>query len=154
MAFDKKNLISSVFSPDRLQDVVIEMDVGNVARFSRNADIPRTTVQSWLQGKASPKREYLLKLINYTEKPERYFYPDSVSKSAITSRSGIDFTKTERDLIEAMRVIDPDKAQGLYGMAKIQLEIALKDKEIKKNKRKKELLERAINSLDKAINEF
>jgi len=107
--------------------------------------IPKKVLKD-LKEKGYPPEKWL------TTEPDNRSLP--VGESAVKYRPSINLNEAEQDLIEGIRAINPDKARGLYGMAKIQLEMALKDKEIKKNKRKKELLERAINSLDKAINEF
>ena len=60
-------------------------------------------------------------------------------------------TPTELDLIEALREIDLISRTGIYSAAITQLNEAKREKETRKNKKKKELLDRAINSLSKAI---
>jgi len=150
---------------ERLKKTISDMDGGNVSKFARNAGINRSNVKAWLEGRGEPKRENLFKLINYTEKPERYFYPDltlnaevdkeslPVGESAVKYRSGIDLTKAESDLIEALREIDPISRAGIYSSAIEMLVYVQREKEVKRNKRKKDILERAVKSLGKAIHE-
>ncbi|GAG37025.1 unnamed protein product [marine sediment metagenome] len=57
----------------------------------------------------------------------------------------------EITLREALREIDPISRRGVYLSAITQLNEAMREKEINKDKRKKEILEKALEVLKKAI---
>ena len=63
------------------------------------------------------------------------------------------FTPGEMDLIEAIRILDPVNRVGLFSLAIHRLNEAKLEKEVKKDKRKKEILDKAIKTLSKVISE-
>ncbi len=62
-------------------------------------------------------------------------------------------TADELILIEALREIDPISRIGVYSSAITELNLARREKEVRKDKRKKEILDKAIKVLSKAIGE-
>ena len=62
-------------------------------------------------------------------------------------------TEHEYELISALRELDPISRKGVYLSAITQLNEAMKEKNIRKDKRKKEILEKAARALTKAVAE-
>lgn len=67
--------------------------------------------------------------------------------------SDLAITDEERQMIEALREIDPIRRRAVILSASIQLNEALNDREIKRDQRKKQLVQEAIKGLGKAIGE-
>ncbi len=64
---------------------------------------------------------------------------------------GPELTEDERILIEALREIDPVRRRGVIITALDQLNASLQDKEIKRNRNKKKLIQDAIKDLSKVV---
>ena len=65
-----------------------------------------------------------------------------------------EFNKEEQELIKALREIDPISRKGVYLSAVTQFNEAMREKAIRKDKRKKEILEKTIKTLTKAVAEM
>jgi len=62
-------------------------------------------------------------------------------------------TPTELSLIEALRAVDDIDREGLYSLAIYRFHEAKRTKRIAKNEKKKEILDKAIKDLSKAISD-
>jgi len=60
----------------------------------------------------------------------------------------------EEELLKAIREIDPISRKGVYLSALTQLNEAMREKNIRKDKRKKEILEKTTKTLTKAVAEM
>ena len=63
-------------------------------------------------------------------------------------------SKEEYELIKALREIDSISRKGVYLSAVTQFNEAMREKAISKDKRKKEILEKTIKTLTKAVAEM
>ncbi len=69
----------------------------------------------------------------------------------VESEDDISLSKNERSLIKALREIDPIRRRGVIITALDQLNASLQDKEIKRNRNKKKLIQDAIKDLSKTL---
>jgi len=63
-------------------------------------------------------------------------------------------TEEESELIQALRKIDPISRKGVYLSAVTQLNQAMREKDIRRDERKKAVLEKTIKVLSKAVAEM
>ena len=66
----------------------------------------------------------------------------------------LSINREENELITALREIEPISRKGVYLSAMEQNNEAMRERNIRKDKRKKEILEKTIKSLTKAVSEM
>ena len=93
----------------------------------------------FLQYVVSPKQRHLVKLS--IELSSCGYAPTSISRD-------------EYELIKALCEIDPISRKGVYLSAMEQFNEAMRERNIRKDKRKKEILEKTIKTLTKAVGEM
>ena len=67
--------------------------------------------------------------------------------------SGKDINREQAHAIAFLREIDPIRRKGVYVSAMEQCNEAMRERNIRKDKRKKEILEKTIKTLTKAVAE-
>lgn len=79
--------------------------------------------------------------------------PGSTKGTEAGVSHGLSLDADEIALVKALREIDPISRIGVYSTALIQLKEAQREEEIRRDKRKKAIIEDSINELKKAIAE-
>jgi transcriptional regulator with XRE-family HTH domain len=73
------------FFAKQMRHMIDLLNGGNLSKFSKNAKISRTTVDSWVKEIAEPKRDNLQKLLDYTKQTEEFFFPKTQEESSSTA---------------------------------------------------------------------
>jgi len=145
--------IKKNFSLPVLWKTINALADGKWSVFADEAGVPQSTFKQWLDGKAEPKRDNLKKLLNFTGLEEKDFYPEDEKETPANNLmyTSLPVNNEEYELIKALRELDLISRKGVYLSAITQLNEAMRERNIKKDKRKKEILEKTIKTLTKAI---
>ena len=116
---------------------------GKVPEWAKKLEMSETNIRTnYLKGGSYPGADKLIKLAEH-----------GVSIDWLISGEGA-FTNDEKDMLHAFRELDPLDRRGAYLLIMDKFNEALKDKSIKKNERKSEILDDAIRALNRMVGEI
>ena len=149
----------------RLRDIVIGEFGWSKKDFAEKSDIHINSATNYLEKGVVPEWDILLRISRLVSKSTDFLLlgDNSKTETPISNRinevkrtedegfSTGSFTTEEQELIKALREIDPVSRKGIYFSAINQLRESMREKEIRRDKRKKEIIENALDVLKKAI---
>ena len=138
----------------------IEIEFGWIRKLSRQLGYNEGTLRHWIK-RGTPK-ERINQIAQKGYPPETWLVPEHEADGRRGEiPEGADFlswaaeigrlTDGEITLIKALREIDPISRRGVYLSALTQLNEAMREREIRRDKRKREILEDAARKLSRAV---
>lgn len=138
----------------------IEPQFGWITRLSSKLGYKRSVLANWVERGAPEAR--LRQIAKKGYPPETWLVPKHEAEGSteeIPEGAGYlswaaeigRLTDEEITLIKALREIDPISRRGVYLSALTQLNEAMREREIRRDKRKREILEDAARKLSRAV---
>jgi transcriptional regulator with XRE-family HTH domain len=139
---------------------------GNLSRdaFASKIGADKSTVQRYENENNIPKGDILLRIhtefgtnIHWLLTGEGEQYLKKQPEYSVIAESGESYdqpTQEEHELIRALRAMDPLSRRSVYLAAIDQLDEAIREKAVRRDKIKRELLEKSIKNLTKAVSEM
>jgi hypothetical protein len=140
--------------------VGIEVEHGWMRKLSKQLDFNEYTLRNWIVRGVPEERISQIEKKGYP--PETWLVPEHEAEDGtreIPEGTGYlswaaeigRLTDEEITLIKALREIDPIGRRGVYLSALTQLNEAMREREIRRDKRKREILEDAARKLSRAV---
>jgi len=145
----------------RLSEIVLNELKMNKQEFAELVGIHINSVTNYLERGVVPEWHILLKISEATKKSVDFLLRGSAaqetrSSGKIRSDAGGEkrrVSETEWTFLQALRNMDSLSQRAIFLLAGSEANRALHEREVKKDKRKKEILEKAVKVLSKAASD-
>jgi len=130
----------------------IPIKLGWKTELSKWIGIKRVLLATWIYRNDIPKKR-LTEITNKGYPPEMWMIHEDEKKTPANNLTytPLPVNNEEYELIQALRELDPISRKGVYLSAVEQCNEAMRERNIRKDKRKKEILKKTIKTLTKAV---